>query len=356
MLTATMGITDVGTALAAILGLSLLVIVHETGHYLVARLSGMKVLRYSIGIGPVLAKWQPKDSPTTFQVCLIPALAYVQIAGMNPFEEIDENDPSLYPNKGLFARAATVAAGPAANYLFASVVLFAVALVGWPHDRVGEVMAETPAARAGVQAGDVILGANGRRILGWEELVQITSRRAGQPTEYMLERGGKELHLTITPEQREGRGVIGITRSETPLYRSMGFEYATRASLMLPLTITLVSLEGIASLVQKPSRENIAGPVRMGQTIASQAKRGLFDYIWILVGLSVALGLFNLLPFPALDGGRLLFLGYEFIARRRPNARFEAVVHTLGILVLLGLFAVVTAGELFPGSKPPGPK
>jgi regulator of sigma E protease len=351
-----MGITDVGTAVAAVLGLSLLVIVHETGHFIAARLSGMKVLRYSIGIGPVLAKWQPKDSPTTFQVCLVPALAYVQIAGMNPFEEIDENDPTLYPNKSLFARAFTVAAGPAANYLFASVLVFGTALLGWPHDRIGEVMPDAPAASSGLKVGDIIIKANGKRVIGWDELVQITSHRAGMNTEYVVERDGKELSFAVTPAARDGRGVIGIVRSTKPMFRSLGLEDSARAALVLPFTITVLSLEGIASLLEKPSSENLAGPVKMGQTIASQAKRGLFEYLWILIALSVSLGLFNLLPFPALDGGRLVFLGYELIARRKPNARFEAVVHTLGILLLLGLFAVVTAGELFPGKEPPAPK
>ena len=115
-----------------LVGLSILVITHESGHYLAARAVGMKVLRYSIGFGPTLFKHKPKGSDTTFQVAAIPFLAYVQIAGMNPQEDVDEDDPEIFPNKSLFARAMTIAAGPAANYLAAVVIAFFIGLVGWP--------------------------------------------------------------------------------------------------------------------------------------------------------------------------------------------------------------------------------
>ena len=118
--------------LLAILGLSVLMIVHEGGHYLVARAFKMRVLRFSIGFGPTLFKHQPKGSPTIFQVGAIPFLAYVQIAGMNPHEEVDPNDPELFPNKSLLARVLTIAAGPIANYLLASVVVFFLAMNSWP--------------------------------------------------------------------------------------------------------------------------------------------------------------------------------------------------------------------------------
>ncbi|HEY2735903.1 MAG TPA: site-2 protease family protein, partial [Polyangiales bacterium] len=145
--------------LVAIFGLSLLVIVHESGHYLMARAFGIRVTRFSIGFGPVLLKYQRKGSPTVFQICAIPFLAYVMIAGMNPAEEIDPNDPGLYPNKSILARTLTIFGGPFANYLAASVMIFALALSGWRVDVPTEPMVvdgvepASPAARAGLQAG-----------------------------------------------------------------------------------------------------------------------------------------------------------------------------------------------------------
>src|SRR5271166_3784105 len=110
--------------LVAILGLALLMIVHEAGHYFAARKFGMRVVRFSIGFGPTLWKHKPKDSPTVYQVALIPFLAYVQIAGMNPYEESEPGDAGSYANASLWARAVTIAAGPLTNYFFASILFF----------------------------------------------------------------------------------------------------------------------------------------------------------------------------------------------------------------------------------------
>ena len=118
--------------LLVIVGISILVIVHESGHYLAARAFKMRVLRYSIGFGPTLFKYQPKGSPTVFQVAAIPFLAYVQIAGMNPHEDVDPKDPELFGNKSVFARVVTIAAGPFANYLCASILVFFIGIAGWP--------------------------------------------------------------------------------------------------------------------------------------------------------------------------------------------------------------------------------
>ena len=131
--------------LVTVLLLSILVIIHEGGHYLAARAFGMRVLRYSIGFGPTLFRYQPKNSPTVFQVAAIPFLAYVQIAGMNPHEEVDWDDPDLYPNKSLFARFTTIAAGPLANYLTASAIVFGLAMANsLPQTRAVEPMTIGP--------------------------------------------------------------------------------------------------------------------------------------------------------------------------------------------------------------------
>src|SRR5262245_61408964 len=183
--------------LVAIFGISLLVIVHEAGHYWMARAFGIRVTRFSIGLGPVLAKYQPKGSPTVFQICAIPFLAYVMIAGMNPAEEVDPNDPHLYPNKGVFARIITIFAGSFANYLAASVLVFGLGIsYGWPDAKtdpmvIEAVEAQSPAARAGLKPGDTIVRANGERIRNVEDLKRVTEPRAGAPTVYSIMRTAK---------------------------------------------------------------------------------------------------------------------------------------------------------------------
>ncbi len=338
----------------AILGISVLVVVHETGHYLVARAFKMRVTRYSIGFGPALFRYKPKDSPTTFQICAIPFLAYVQIAGMNPHEEVDPNDPAIYPNKGLFARIATIAAGPFANYLAAMLLVFGLAVsAGLPQRRtvepmtVGQVYAETPAAEAGLLVGDVIVEADGRPVRNVEDLIEITKPRAGQPTTYVVERDGERLEpITITPVEQGGRGVIGVVAEDEEIFVPVTLGQAAEAAVVLPFRATAAQVVGIWQMIEKGDSEGLTGPVGIGKIVAESAANGAATFVWILVILSVALGFFNLLPLPALDGGRLVFLGYELVTRRRPNERFEAVVHTVGILFLLGILVLVTFRDI----------
>jgi regulator of sigma E protease len=341
--------------LITVVALSVLIIIHEGGHYLAARAFGMRVLRYSIGFGPTLFRYQPKGSPTVFQIAVIPFLAYVQIAGMNPNEEIDPNDPELYPNKSLFARITTIAAGPIANYLTASAIVFGLGVTNnlppmQPAEpmEVGEVVAESPAAVAGLQEGDVIVMANGQAIKNVSELIEATAPRAGEPTLYVVEREGRMLPpITITPADRGGRGQIGVSAKMIRLYSDLDAWESAKLSIALPYQMTMAQLSGLAEMVERRSTEGIGGPVMMGKMVADAAEAGLPAFLWILMFISVALGMFNLLPFPALDGGRLIFLGYEAITRRRANERFEMAVHAFGIVLLLGVMILVTYRDIF---------
>jgi regulator of sigma E protease len=341
--------------LITVIALSVLIIIHEGGHYLAARAFGMRVLRFSIGFGPTLFRYQPKGSPTVFQIAIIPFLAYVQIAGMNPNEDVDPDDPELYPNKGLFARVTTIAAGPVANYLTASAIVFGLGVTNnlppmQPAEpmQVGEVVPDSPAAQAGLQDGDVIVMANGKPIGNVSELIEATAPRAGEPTEYVVEREGETLApITITPADRDGRGQIGVRAQMIRLYENLGAWDSAKLSIALPYQMTMAQLNGLAQMVKRRSTEGIGGPVMMGKMVADAAQAGLPAFLWILMFISVALGMFNLLPFPALDGGRLIFLGYEAITRRRANEQFEMAVHAFGIVLLLGVMILVTYRDIF---------
>src|SRR5687767_4927317 len=192
-----------------IIGLALLMIVHESGHLLAARAFGMRVIKFSIGFGPALWRWQPRGSETVYQVALIPFLAYVQIAGMNPLEEVDPEDKGSYANASLIGRITAIFAGPLANYLFASVFFFAAFMIRGepvPTTRV-ELLPDGVAKSAQMRDGDKILSINGTRIKTWDQMREIILANPNKPLELNVERSGKQHTLRVTPAPKgEGGG------------------------------------------------------------------------------------------------------------------------------------------------------
>jgi regulator of sigma E protease len=213
--------------LAGILGLALLMIVHEAGHLFAARASGMRVVRFSIGFGPTLFKYQSKGSETQYQVALIPFLAYVQIAGMNPFEDNDPDDKGSYANASLFARIFAIISGPLANYLFASVLFFLVFLVGGNSEPTTKVeVLEGPAKAAKLQTGDQIIAVDGKKVTDWEGMRKQIVKSPNQPLNFEVERGKERLNLTIVPKSEKGEGRIGVS----PVYKIVPVSAKRRAS------------------------------------------------------------------------------------------------------------------------------
>jgi regulator of sigma E protease len=331
-----------------VLGIALLMVIHESGHYFAARAFGMKVIRFSIGFGPAIWRHRSRKDDTIFQVALIPFFAFVQIAGMNPFEDVDPEDKSSYANASLFGRITTIVAGPLANYLFASVLFFGAFYIGgesvWAKQV--KVMEDGAAEAAMMRSGDEIHQINGREVGEFEELREIVMANAKKPLEFKVFRDGKELTLTITPEAKAegGKGQIGVT----PVFKEIPMTLAAAAqrSITEPAMIVKSTVVQIAQIVTREVDPEIAGPVKIGEHLGKAAERGIHVYLWWLGLLSAYLGAFNMLPYPALDGGRFVFLGYEAVTRRKPNARLEASIHTVGLLTLLALITVVTFKEV----------
>jgi regulator of sigma E protease len=340
--------------LVAILGLAVLMIVHEGGHYVAARRFGMRVVRFSIGFGPTIWRHRPKDSPTVYQVALIPFLAYVQIAGMNPYEESDPKDPGSYANGSLWARTVTIAAGPLTNYFFASVLIFFGLLIGGkevPDETSMRVVVEAgPAQVAGVETGDRILEVNGVHVRNWEELRKSVSAHPGEAVDLAIERGGEgakqTIHKTVTPKPRgdKDEGLIHVRMPTHP--EPVGVAEAAKMSVIEPPRFVYENVMAIGRVITGKEKLQVNGPVGIVKETARQARTGPGLLLRFLGMLSAYLGAFNLLPFPALDGGRLLFLGAEAVSRRRPDAKIETRVHAIGLLMLLTLIAVVTYADV----------
>jgi regulator of sigma E protease len=333
----------------SILGLAVLMIVHEGGHYVAARRFGMRVVRFSIGFGPVIWKHKPKDSPTVYQVALIPFLAYVQIAGLNPYEESDPKDPASYANASLWARIVTIAAGPLTNYFFASVLVFFSLLIGGrevpddplPTTRIAVDPGEA-ADRAGVQTYDRIVAVNSTPVGTWDELKKAVSAHPGEPIDLTIDRNGQVLHKAVTPGDK-GKPDEGLIHVRPPWHvERVPLGEAAKLSIMAPPRFVYDNVVEIGRVIAGKSKLQVTGPPGIVKEAAKQAKLGIGQFLLFLGGLSAYLGAFNLLPFPALDGGRLLFLMAEAISRRRPDAKVEAHVHAIGLLILLTLIAFVS--------------
>jgi regulator of sigma E protease len=334
--------------IVGILGLAVLMIVHEGGHLLAARAFGMRVIKFSIGFGPAIWRWQPKGSETVYQVALIPFLAYVQIAGMNPLEEVDAEDKGSYANASLIGRISAIFAGPLANYLFASVFFFAAFMIsGEPVPTTTiEVMPEGAAKAAQMKDGDKIVRIGSANIADWDQMRETILKNPGKQLDVTVVREGKEVVLKVTPEPKgeRGGGQIGV-KPVTKRIPIAPKDAAVR-SVVEPALVVQALVVGLARIVTGKEEPQPMGPLGIVKEVGKAAERSLAEYLYLLGLLSAYLGGFNLVPFPALDGGRLMFLGYEAVTRRRPNARVEAHVHAVGLLMLLALIAVVSVMDI----------
>ncbi len=330
--------------LIMILGLAVLMVVHELGHHLVARAFKLRVVRFSIGFGPPLWRYQPKGSDTVYQIALIPFLAYVQVAGMNPFEESDPDDKGSYANASLTARILTIAGGPLANYGFA-MLLFLGAFLAFGEPVLTtqiQIMPGTPAEAAQMKDGDKVVAINGAAIEDFEQMRSIIIENPEKPLVFSIVREGNPMDLTVTPEAKaeKGGGQIGVR--PTRGYRDMTLNEALRESVARPALVVKELVVSLGQLITREVEPEVGGPVKIVKYGAMMVETGGFDILYFLARLSAYLGGFNLLPVPALDGGRLIFLGYEAVARRKPNAKMEAQIHAIGLLMFLALMVVVT--------------
>jgi regulator of sigma E protease len=352
--------------LLAILGLGLLIVVHEAGHFFMARWCGMKVERFSIGFGPAILKWRSKE--TQFQVSPILFGGYVQITGMNPHEEYDPDDARVYPNRPTWQRFLAILAGPAMNYVCAVVIIlivFATAGIesGTSWYRVGGTEAGKPAAAADLKAGDRIIAVDGQTILlrvdgkVTSDLQDHVQKAKGErPTVLRVLRDGQELDVPVTAvwnpdaptgeKDVKGAYVLGIALQEHAERVDVGLGGAAYHAAKYPWVLSGRILEGLYLVATRKVDGELGGPVMITQAIYTQFKEGWITGLEMLALLNVYLGLFNLLPLPALDGGRLAFLGYELATRRRPNPRVEAAVHLVGFAVLFTILILVTFRDI----------
>lgn len=330
---------------AAILAVSLLIIIHEAGHFLAARRFGMAVERFSVGFGPVLFSF--KRGETEFALSALPLGGYVKIAGMAPGEAKGTPDPRLFANQSPGRRFLVILAGPAANYLAAILVAWGLlATLGLrapdPAPRLGQLVPGMPAEAAGLRAGDRVAAVAGKPVASWTDLVAELQRHPGEAITVEVVRGegpsAQTLAIPITPKDDGGVGRVGVQQPtlvvrEGPLSALVEAVRRTNANAAL-------QLRAFGSLFSK--RQRVEGPVGIARELVRGARAGAEPFLGLVWTISVVLAILNLLPFPALDGGRLVFLGYELVTRRRVDERVEHVFHMVGFVLLVGLILAVT--------------
>jgi len=345
------------TYVLAPFALGFLIVVHEGGHYLVARLCKMRVERFSLGFGPAIKglSWKSKKTGTIFQIAPIPFGGFVEIRGMNIAEDVDKDDKEAYPNRPAWMRFVTIFAGPATNYLSAIVLAFFVFTCSGVQSRtgysvVGEVLPEYDAAGK-LEVGDRILSVDDQPLVigQGENLTARVVKKQGAPIKLTVRRNGQQLDVTVQPKPNKDPAgpafLLGIKQSIQRDKIDVGVLEAGERAVKYPIQQTKAIVFGLYQIVTGREKADVGSVVRITEEFKNAFGVSFEQGIQLLMMLSVYLGLFNLFPLPALDGGRLVFLAYELVTRRRANPKIEAMIHMGGILVLGVLLILVTVKD-----------
>jgi len=325
--------------LVTVVALGLLIAAHEAGHLALARLLGMRVETFSIGFGPRIAGFRRGE--TDYRLSAFPLGGYCKIAGFSPDEPAaqDPNDTGSYANKPAWRRFLVIAAGPGVNYLVAFLIIVLLySTLGFTDLGTTRIRVTPggPAAQAGLQSGDRVLSVDGVPVHSFEDLVRELHRSGAPPERVIaLERNGTPQEVRVHPD----KGFIRAGKDRVLL--QVPFTQAVPRALKDVWALNVATLDAVASIFHGHV-EGLSGPIGIVKQASAEVKRGLGDFAEVLATLSISLAVFNFLPIPALDGGRLVFLGIELVTRRRVNQRAETVVHVIGFLLLLCLFVAVT--------------
>ncbi len=346
------------------LGLGYLIFFHEAGHFLVARLCGVRVNVFSLGFGRKL--WSKTIGETEYRLSVLPLGGYVRMVGENPGDEVTEEEKAVsFSHKPLSARAAIVAAGPVSNLLLAFIIFYLSMIVaGVPtiSTMVGGVLAERPAAAAGVQAGDKVLAVNGQPVDSWEKMVEQIQRHGADGLTLEVLRNKERLILRIKPDvvqdkdlfgEERTRYLVGISASSNLSVRDIGpLEAIPMAGVQVWEAGTLI-VRSINALVRaKVPLDSVGGPVQITQIASDAARNGANSFLFIIALISVNLAVLNLLPVPALDGGHLFFFLIEAVIRKPLSTSVREKAQQVGMALLLLLIVLVTFNDftrLFTG-------
>lgn len=330
----------------AIIIICLIIVSHEYGHYIIARANGIEVKEFFVGVGPNI--FSKKKGGTVYSLKLIP------FGGACVFmneEDIDHPENCSYLQASVWSRIATVLGGPLFNFIFAFILsLFVIGSVGYSNTVLTDVSSGSPAEAAGIKKGDEVIRINGERVYFYGEVTFETAYNNGEPIELVLKRNGELVTTTLVPEYNEeyGRMMMGITFGEgvddpnalqTLKYSFLNVRYWIKLTLK---SIKMLFTGGV-------SVKDLSGPVGITQTVSEVydsaivygIKTAILSLMDLAILISANLGVMNLLPFPALDGGKLIFLFIEAITKRPVNKNVEGAINFVGMALLMLLMVFV---------------
>ncbi len=334
--------TTVLSVIGGLLVLSLLVMIHELGHFLAGRALGFSILEFAIGMGPVL--WKTTKNGIQYSVRALP------IGGMCRFNGEDEkitDGRSFYLEK-VWKRIVVVLAGPVTNLLFAFLAaIVTLSAFGDIMPQVYEVNADSPAYTAGMQQGDFIVAVGGKRVMYYNQTVDLIQAANRNGFDVTVVRSGEEetLHFTNAYDEQAGKTVLGITINGDHMKFPFG-ETVTRSAAYIVSTLT-ETFKFFGSLFQgKVASNEVSGFVGIIAYISQAVRSSGETVLRLVVLISASLGIMNLLPIPALDGGRLLFMVIEVIRGKAVPPEKEGMVHFVGLILLFGLMIFLTYNDI----------
>jgi len=342
---------------AFIIVLGVLIFFHELGHFIVARLFGVGVEKFSLGFGPrVFGK---KIGITDYRVSAIPLGGYVKMVGEEPDTEIDpKNIPISFTHKHVFKRILIVAAGPFFNFLLAAViffVMFQIYGIFVLKPSVGSVLDGKPAQKAGLMKGDMIVAIDGTRVEQWEEMAHLIALSDGRPIKVTVRRGSSEFDVSIVPELKIDKifgaeiksYIIGIGSGNDGFVKKLNPFQAFSESISETWKWTKRTITGVARLITgAESVKTIGGPILIAQMAGHYAKQGVASLSFFIAIISITLAIINFIPIPVLDGGHLLFFFLEAIMGRPVGLKVREVAQQAGMFMLLMLMIFVFYNDI----------
>ncbi|MDH8676592.1 RIP metalloprotease RseP [Fusibacter bizertensis] len=315
----------------------MIVFAHELGHFTTAKLNGIKIHEFALGMGPVILKKQGKE--TLYSLRALPIGGYVKMEG----EDEDSDDPRSFSNKKPLPRLIILAAGAIMNFILAYVLLVIIMFgMGAPSNYVGDVIADYPAIEAGIQVNDEIIAIDDQPIKSWDDVIASIDGSDGKSIEVTVKRGNDTLNLSLTPKPKEGSGYqIGI---QTKFVKKVDQAFVMAGRQFGTFFTDIFKF--FTQLGRGNVQGDIVGPVGLVSIVGQVSKTGIMNLLLLAAYISINLGIVNLLPFPALDGGRIIFVIIEMIKGKPIDREKEGYVHFIGFAILMALMVFLVIRDV----------